>query len=82
MRARICIKVIGLLCESTSMSFTNRTTGVAGQTAGDPLENVGRAASDYHAKAFFNLPCRSNCQLMTAVPYVLSGIASSERIWQ
>lgn len=40
------------------MRAINRTTGVARQTISDLLENVGRAASDYQAKAFVNLGCK------------------------
>ena len=39
------------------MRVINRTTVAARQTISNLLENVGRAASDYQAKAFVNLPC-------------------------
>jgi IS1 family transposase len=51
-------EVIGLLCEGMSMRAICRTTGVARQTISDLLENVGRAASDYQANAFVELPCK------------------------
>jgi IS1 family transposase len=51
-------EVIGLLCEGMSMRSISRVTGVARQTISDLLENVGKAASDYQAKAFINLPCK------------------------
>jgi len=40
------------------MRAISRTTGVARQTISDLLEDTGRAASDFQAKAFVNLPCR------------------------
>jgi IS1 family transposase len=40
------------------MRSISRVTGVARQTISDLLENVGKAASDYQAKAFINLPCK------------------------
>jgi len=51
-------EVIGRLCEGMSMRAISRTTGVARQTISDLLENVGKAASDYQAQAFVNLPCK------------------------
>jgi IS1 family transposase/lambda repressor-like predicted transcriptional regulator len=51
-------EIIGLLYEGMSMRAINRTTGVARQTISDLLENVGKAASDYQAKAFVDLPCK------------------------
>jgi len=41
-----------------SMRAICRTTGVARQTISDLLENAGKAASDYQARAFVNLPCK------------------------
>ncbi len=49
-------QVIGLLCEGMSMRAISRTTGVARQTISNLLEDVGRAASDYQARVFVNLP--------------------------
>jgi IS1 family transposase len=40
------------------MRAITRTTGVARQTISDLLENAGRAASDYQARALVNLPCK------------------------
>lgn len=40
------------------MRAISRTTGVARQTISDLLEDAGRAASNIHAKALVNLPCR------------------------
>jgi IS1 family transposase len=41
-----------------AMRAISRTTGVARQTISDLLEDAGRAASDYQAKAFFDLDCK------------------------
>lgn len=51
-------EVIGLLCEGMSMRAISRTTGVARQTISDLLESAGKAASDYQAQAFVDLPCK------------------------
>ena len=40
------------------MRAINRTTGVARQTISDLLEDAGRAASDFQARAFVNLSCK------------------------
>jgi IS1 family transposase len=51
-------EVIGLLCEGMSIRAICRTTGVARQTISDLLESAGKAASDYQAQAFVDLPCK------------------------
>lgn len=51
-------EVIGLLCEGMSMRAICRATGVARQTISDLLESAGKAASDYQAAAFVDLPCK------------------------
>lgn len=52
-------EVISLLGEGMSMRSINRVTGVVRQTISDLLENVGKAASDFQANAYQNLPCRA-----------------------
>lgn len=51
-------EVIGLLCEGMSMRAISRTTGVARQTISDLLESAGKAASNFQARVFVNLPCK------------------------